>query len=664
MLTQITYLANIDFLKERSIPENILYFSLGIILSCIFLYFNLRGIEAKIALSGFSPIHYTHLKLFPENFAANFRSGVETYDMSLLMGIYPLLAKYFHIPPELTLKWMIGAEYAVLFLMSYSLVHNLIETDNPSLLTFILWLLFCSSNAMNINLANNGYFIQGQFYNFAYLFSILGIIFMLKNKYELSICFLLLAIMTHTIFGGIAAFLAFSTFLVVPRTLLHKRVLFSFALLCLGSIIWLAWIMIQAETASGAIPQELWLSMTRLFNCHWYPYHLGYLTVNSAIFLIPFLCFLMLLIHYFPDKSQMNETHKKVVCIIASALALTVLGIAITIFYPHPTLIKLHVIRASFFIVVIGWVYVLSGILQDVKNKNSLQSTVALAVLIIPFLISNCIFMILPTLFLIRFSISNVFEKTDRYSPKQLLLLILLRLVTFLVGLKIMEGWGAFQSFLFEESGLKFWKIMLALFLCFLIVRIIKEKSKIFNGKLVTYLCTLSLILSSLYFQKNNMLKGEKLENGKNYLEVQRWAKLNTPNDSLFMVDPTIYYGWRDFSERSSFGNVREWLHVSWLYDSRKAAFDDGMKRFSLFNLPLENYYVGFFPTINGSIKLSSDVRQAFYGFDEDWFKKIQNNYGVSYLVMFKANMNRPLNFLKVFENQRYIVYKLSSSVG
>ena len=62
----------------------------------------------------------------------------------------------------------------------------------------------------------------------------------------------------------------------------------------------------------------------------------------------------------------------------------------------------------------------------------------------------------------------------------------------------------------------------------------------------------------------------------RDYRDTQVWARENTPRDALFLVDPVVRhpgvgYGWRDYSRRSSFGNLREWLYAGWSYSSDHA---------------------------------------------------------------------------------------------
>jgi len=55
--------------------------------------------------------------------------------------------------------------------------------------------------------------------------------------------------------------------------------------------------------------------------------------------------------------------------------------------------------------------------------------------------------------------------------------------------------------------------------------------------------------------------------------------KNNTSQDSLFMYDPsTSSFGWRDFSERKRFGNIREWGYSVFVYTSDFKIYQDGIE--------------------------------------------------------------------------------------
>ena len=146
---------------------------------------------------------------------------------------------------------------------------------------------------------------------------------------------------------------------------------------------------------------------------------------------------------------------------------------------------------------------------------------------------------------------------------------------------------------------------------------------------------------------------------GESYLDAQRWAKGNTSEQSMFMVAPTISYGWRDFSERSSFGNLREWLHTSWLYDSRADRYRAGLQRFAEFGIELDPYIELSVSNLEGYRKLNADIGKRFYDLDEEWFSSMRQRYSVSYVVMRKDRLVRDYSFDRVFENQHFVIFDL-----
>jgi hypothetical protein len=146
---------------------------------------------------------------------------------------------------------------------------------------------------------------------------------------------------------------------------------------------------------------------------------------------------------------------------------------------------------------------------------------------------------------------------------------------------------------------------------------------------------------------------------GKDYLEVQRWARINTEPTALFMVDPTIYYGWRDYSTRSSFGNIREWLHTSWLYDSRETSYREGVRRFNEFGLDLTHYLYGKKESsIDCFNTLDRDFRKRFYGLPSSRLAEIGATYDVDYFVLKRSELGQSYDFPVAFENRSYVVFR------
>jgi len=121
------------------------------------------------------------------------------------------------------------------------------------------------------------------------------------------------------------------------------------------------------------------------------------------------------------------------------------------------------------------------------------------------------------------------------------------------------------------------------------------------------------------------------------------------------MVDPTIYYGWRDFSQRASFGNLREWIHTSWAYSHSFENYQEGMRRFEEFSIDL-NRYIAMRPISNSFSKLHSAVREKYYVFDHDFFLTLAKKYGINYFLFNKEYNRSILNMPIVFENRHFMI--------
>jgi hypothetical protein len=144
---------------------------------------------------------------------------------------------------------------------------------------------------------------------------------------------------------------------------------------------------------------------------------------------------------------------------------------------------------------------------------------------------------------------------------------------------------------------------------------------------------------------------------GEAYLNAQLWAKQNTPSAALFLVDPTIYYGWRDFSERSSFGNMREWLHTSWTYDPKKDNYEEGLRRAAEFGYsPPE--YLNESPPLKGFDKIDAVVGERFYSYDAQWFRGLAKRYSLDYMVMKKQRIKDRLSLPVVYENEFFLIHQ------
>ena len=123
------------------------------------------------------------------------------------------------------------------------------------------------------------------------------------------------------------------------------------------------------------------------------------------------------------------------------------------------------------------------------------------------------------------------------------------------------------------------------------------------------------------------------------------------------MPDPVHAYGWREVSQRPSFGSVREWLYGCFVYNTRQDVFDEGMRRFAAFGLDLGTYR-SMEPDA-ARAQINKDLRSKYYGADGEWFASIRKTFGVTHFVFDKTNMTSPSSIPVVYENAGYVVGRL-----
>lgn len=649
---------------DKTIGQNIFEKSpihfLIIALMAVFVlwFFNIYYIDGNLAMGGFSPIHYAYLKVLPENFATNFPSGVEQYDKSLPMHIYPFLLQWFHIPPIWTLKGFIFLEYFSVLVLSHFLV-KLVLGEKNHYVSLIFFLLVCSSSALNVNLGNFGHpFFVGQFYNLVDVFRLIGIALFLRNRLGLSFIFLCIGVTIHATQGAFAIFFClFSLFLSTgtslvgvscikkeSKSLLQQSILFAF-----GCLVFLfLWYMgvIKGTAPLTTMDPTLWTTLAKLGNYHWFAGDMGYFTSHSYRHFIPFLAFLLLFIQYFPQSPSSSDYRVFFGCI--GILLLTTLGIVCSAVLSIPFLIKLCPQRSMDLVLFFGLVYVIKGLWEDCQNKRLGTATLGLTILISPFYPSIAPFLIVP---IALFTFLN--RERTIYSASPVKKWLSLSLLAFLSLMLLVNFF--FLDVRFSHSRLDGWPLIgKILVMSGLVIYVTSAVKRSLLGSNVMAL----VIGSSLVFQVIHLPNHQTIERNQDYLNTQLWAKDHTSPQSLFMVDPTIYYGWRDFSQRSSFGNLREWMHVSWLYSSDRNVYEEGKRRFDLLGLDINNY-LGYRPPLKGFDKLTQDVNTVLYEKEESWYQTLHQEYAINYLVLEKKHIKKTYKFDTVYQNNHFIIFKL-----
>jgi len=234
--------------------------------------------------------------------------------------------------------------------------------------------------------------------------------------------------------------------------------------------------------------------------------------------------------------------------------------------------------------------------------------------------------------------------------------------------------WGGALKFQILDSRYIFFFICFVVFiLCSLIwqrsyANYVKNKvNKFFNATIVvcimTFICLTYIIFVISESEYTYWAKGSR-EISKAYKEAQSWAKYNTPVDALFMPDPAHAYAWRDFSERSSFGNLREWGFSSFAYNSNYTIYQEGLGRIKEFGIDIEKITESDLKTnkllLRGE-KINTDIREAYYNMEIDKLHSLCKKYHIDYIILDKRFVRKTYDkakFMLVYENYYYIIMK------
>ena len=113
----------------------------------------------------------------------------------------------------------------------------------------------------------------------------------------------------------------------------------------------------NSEITSGAIPKEDWISLTKIFQYHWYPFYMGVFTNTSEKHFLPTISVMLLyVIAWSKIKNENFILFKEINIIVIFSFIITVLGLMISYYEVSPFLIKLSLHRASGLLVVVALV--------------------------------------------------------------------------------------------------------------------------------------------------------------------------------------------------------------------------------------------------------------------------------------------------------------------
>ena len=653
MLKLNSMIETLDGISKKALNSPLFLFFFTLVTILGFYVSQFLSLDLFLANVGSSASHWLHFANDSTKGIIDWPTGTRNLDKSLPMHTYSLLFNHTKIPLNSIIKIYILIEIFAVCSTFFYLHYSLAKKRNIILaIIFALIVALTSYQAMNI--ARFGIpFYWGLYYGLASAFRILGLIFIIKKRPWSAIITMSLAIMIHPIMGGIAIFaggcLVLFQGIKSLRSYLAPTITLFIPVLC-----WFYFMYSGAGVSGNSIPSENFLFFTKLFNSHWYPTLSSAFDSRQTTHLLPTISIMMLYIIIscttYAKKNVMNEIH---VLVLAFA-CLTIVGVLASL-YDNIFLIKMSLHRASSIMVAIAFIPIIIKLWDDIFNANIFYRCLAIYLIFSPFL--DYKFPGFSLLFTLIYAIRYLFIIKEEGDKKK----IIYAFLSWIIGL---SGLIYSNATLYEIIQSSYIDISIIFFLGILILI-----SKYFLSNCLKnykyFFQIICLIVMSIFIIKHNLERTLPLHSEKKaaYYDLQLWAKKNTKEDSLFMLDPTSSGAWRDVSERASFGNAKEWLHNGWIYNTNSSIYYEGIRRATIFNSDLSKIMEGKVIDIadKGRIgkKIISTMRKNYYTQSDNFLSKIAAQENINYFVFEnKYLLKRPKGLEEIFKNKFYSIYK------
>ncbi len=551
-------------------------------------------------------------------------------------------------------------EILILAAASYYLTRTLLP-HSPNWIGIAVALFAVSSYGRNMNLARfHQPVVYGLYYCFADGFRIFGIAFAIRKRYFLAFLFLALSFMTHPMMGFFAIVFVFAYQLAQSKERNARN--FWIAAVCAGVVclLWVFTTLNPSGISSENIPRDLWFGISEMTSYHWYPISFGIFSLEHAHPFFPFLSFLILFcFFYIRDFSQREDCNALRFAFLA-ILSLIAAGVFFSVAKFSPALVKMAFHRANDILLIVAFPFVIWGLCQRIQEGKWGVKILSLGILLSPFLFDPG-FPILLTLSLLALELApdiqakqSVLALCKQYRASMALVGIFFLTIAIYYFTSIPTLWSSAG---YIGNRYFFWIILGATVLAVILGISLLARKEIPTFPVLAICLGGSVFWSSQYPSNRPFLPTELRPMAADYKALQLWARENTAPNSLFMSDPSISYGWRDYSQRSSFGNFREWVFSSWSYDGELKVFNDSMQRIAEFGLNVRDFIGRGWP-LSGYQEMNLLVEKHYDSASDEWRQQLAAKYGIDFFVMNKKKMKAKTELPIAYENEHFLLLK------
>lgn len=653
-------------------------------------YCNLIDLERTNAWQGFSPLHFVYEHAEPNSFAQDFDNGISHLEKSAFMRTY-LALNQIGVPPEVAQPLWI-CFFTIALVLAFAVLLRALCL-RPSVATTVLTaVMVLNTSILDGDLTRFGFanLYIGQMYAPAAVLMVLALAWVIRQRWIWAGAALGLLTWVHVSLGVMTGVVSFAMILAIRPPWLDRRLLAG-AGLCGGlAVSWVFGVVGFGGGDRALIDADTWIAWARFGNYHWFTWDLGVMTQEHARRLTPLLAVLLLALSTVARDEGELRVREPWLAGVGAASLLVCVGLWGAAYSHSPFLIRLSPHRASTVVLVLALPLAVHGLMRSMERGTTLTKAVAMMAIAVPvfgtamklqgfnvgsaLLISHdgswgfplvaglyfalpllvgtgsterhlrwvlaaaCLISVVYGAFVVRFGYAD-FTSPSLWSPTLFIafLSVALGIRIFPRALKMLASRGLGRSLVAHVSRGNFgeqrvWYTVL--------------------GMLVVVSCF------SQYSQATARMTDETRAIADSYREVQEWAKRDTKIEALFLVDPTIAYGWRDYSHRSSFGTTREWLHTSWLYAADAQTFAEGLRRARLLGLEPESY-VHRAESSTGAVygELIHDSQAALYQMTTEELMRLAKQEGIDYVVAMGDRQSGDWELPRVFQNTGFTVY-------
>lgn len=621
-----------------------------------------RGIDLANAWDGWAPPGYVWACNDAETFLK--LDFMQEYNLfmgnSLAMRAYPLAYAWWGMEPQLAQYVFISLTALLYTAAMWLLTSTLIPRVSPVVLGLVIGIALLTE-AANGDLARFGQakLSLGQAYGVAIPLQVIALALALRGRL-LSVGVVLgLLACVHLTLGAITAVVVAAMLCWPPGMWRNWRLWTAGAIVMACALAWAFGVVGVAGGGYAHMETATWVHWMRFANLHWFPFDIGVFTVEHYSKLTPFLALAILAACHPVTDMATPAVRRGWIIGLAASTVITIIGLVVSLHPVSPSLVMTALHRASGVTLLLLLPMAVSCLVRFLERGSAVAGAVAAMAIACPFFGAYGV-PLFPVLVLAGFKLLDPRDGEISRWQRGLLITLAVAAIGYALFL-ILAGHASVRHMAFVGRR-EAWLVAVAFFAGRIVLAIVGRWRPYPEGvaPAVVMLLAVILLCGGVRTSWRAHPKVPRTE-AQAYLEAQTWARENTPQHALFMIDPARSYGWKDCSRRASYGNFRDWMHSVICYRADASKLAEGLRRARRLGVDPESYLARavataeLFPGCAEYRKMSQDIRSAYYQLRGVDLLDLARDEGIDYFV-FELKYAKLLPLKPVYQNTHFSI--------